>query len=308
MRGAACAGYRGLQRLRRPHTGPMRRLRAPMQPHALSPSPLWPHAPRTPSSPAVFCFENNPLVRKALEEPGAGRVLVVDAGASMRCAVLGDNLAANAQKNGWAVSSLRRVHSNVQGSHASCGSDAPRRCLQLCQLPLRLPVSHPSFWLHRASLSTAAFVTRRSSAHAIINHETTPNIRIHPTGHHCQRLHPRFRSHRHNATPGRQGARDAPAGAAGPAALHARCRTCRLCSACVGAAVTTPPPPAISLTHMHLCHTRHPLHPSSLQKSSKRDAGHRDVPVSFAGVTIKPGDWVYADADGILVAPHQLKL
>jgi regulator of ribonuclease activity A len=43
-------------------------------------------------------------VRKALEEPGAGRVLVVDAGASMRCAVLGDNLAENAQRNGWSVS------------------------------------------------------------------------------------------------------------------------------------------------------------------------------------------------------------
>jgi hypothetical protein len=37
----------------------------------------------------VKCFENNPLVRKALEEPGSGRVLVVDGGASKRCALLG---------------------------------------------------------------------------------------------------------------------------------------------------------------------------------------------------------------------------
>jgi hypothetical protein len=44
------------------------------------------------------------------------------------------------------------------------------------------------------------------------------------------------------------------------------------------------------------------------QKSSKRDPGFRDVPVSFAGVTIRPGDWVYADEDGILVSPHELKL
>ena len=50
----------------------------------------------------MLCYESNPLVRKALEEPGNGRVLVVDAGASLRCAVLGDNLAANAQRNGWA--------------------------------------------------------------------------------------------------------------------------------------------------------------------------------------------------------------
>eukprot|EP00894_Picocystis_sp_ML_P004858 jgi/Pico_ML_1/55375/g1069.t1 len=49
----------------------------------------------------VKCFENNPLVRAALEEPGNGRVLVVDGGGSLRCAVLGDNLAAMAVKNGW---------------------------------------------------------------------------------------------------------------------------------------------------------------------------------------------------------------
>ncbi len=30
-------------------------------------------------------------------------------------------------------------------------------------------------------------------------------------------------------------------------------------------------------------------------KSAKRDKGLRDVPISFAGVTVKPGDWVYAD-------------
>jgi regulator of RNase E activity RraA len=48
--------------------------------------------------------------------------------------------------------------------------------------------------------------------------------------------------------------------------------------------------------------------PLPLQKSSKRDPGLRDVPVTFAGVSIKPGDWVYADADGILVSPTPLKL
>jgi len=41
-------------------------------------------------------------------------------------------------------------------------------------------------------------------------------------------------------------------------------------------------------------------------KSSKRDPGLRDVPVSFAGVTVRPGDYVYADKDGILVSPHPL--
>lgn len=45
--------------------------------------------------------EDNSLVRRALEEPGNGRVLVVDGGGSMRCALLGDQLAALAVKNGW---------------------------------------------------------------------------------------------------------------------------------------------------------------------------------------------------------------
>ncbi|NTX64527.1 ribonuclease E activity regulator RraA [Myxococcus sp. CA051A] len=46
--------------------------------------------------------EDNSLVRKALEEPGAGRVLVVDGGGSRRCALVGDQLALLAQQNGWA--------------------------------------------------------------------------------------------------------------------------------------------------------------------------------------------------------------
>ena len=50
----------------------------------------------------VKCYENNPLVREALGEPGNGRVLVVDGGGSMRCARRGDNLAGMAVSNGWA--------------------------------------------------------------------------------------------------------------------------------------------------------------------------------------------------------------
>lgn len=50
----------------------------------------------------VKCFEDNSKVRAALEEPGDGRVLVVDGGGSDRCALLGDNLAQLAIDNGWA--------------------------------------------------------------------------------------------------------------------------------------------------------------------------------------------------------------
>lgn len=47
-------------------------------------------------------FEDNSLVRAALEQPGEGKVLVVDGGGSLRCALLGDQLADLGVKNGWA--------------------------------------------------------------------------------------------------------------------------------------------------------------------------------------------------------------
>ncbi|MCQ3830349.1 ribonuclease E activity regulator RraA [Microbulbifer elongatus] len=50
----------------------------------------------------IKCFEDNSLVRERVAEEGAGRVLVVDAGGSMRRACLGDMLAEKAAENGWA--------------------------------------------------------------------------------------------------------------------------------------------------------------------------------------------------------------
>ena len=57
----------------------------------------------------VFCgqiatvkvFEDNSLVRAALAQEGNGRVLIVDGGASMRCALVGDILAQLGKDNGW---------------------------------------------------------------------------------------------------------------------------------------------------------------------------------------------------------------
>lgn len=46
-------------------------------------------------------FEDNSLVREALGEAGAGKVLVIDGGGSLRCALVGDQLAILAHKNGW---------------------------------------------------------------------------------------------------------------------------------------------------------------------------------------------------------------
>lgn len=50
----------------------------------------------------IKCFEDNSPVKAAVDSAGAGRVLVVDGGGSLRRALLGGNLGAAAAKNGWA--------------------------------------------------------------------------------------------------------------------------------------------------------------------------------------------------------------
>ncbi|KAL6784251.1 RRAA1 [Auxenochlorella protothecoides x Auxenochlorella symbiontica] len=122
----------------------------------------------------VKCHESNPRVRAALEEEGQGRVLVVDAGGSQRCAVLGDNLAAMGARNGWAGVV---VNGCIRDSEDIAGMEIGVKALNT-----------------------------------------------------------------------------------------------------------------------------HPL------KSSKRDPGLRDVPVVVAGTLVTPGDWLYADRDGILVAPYELSM
>jgi regulator of ribonuclease activity A len=42
------------------------------------------------------------------------------------------------------------------------------------------------------------------------------------------------------------------------------------------------------------------------QRSMKRGEGERDVAVTIQGVTVRPGDWLYADEDGIVVSVKQL--
>ena len=56
------------------------------------------HGPAT----TIKVYEDNVLVRSAVEEAGNGRVLVVDGGGSLRRALLGDILAGMAADNGWA--------------------------------------------------------------------------------------------------------------------------------------------------------------------------------------------------------------
>ena len=122
----------------------------------------------------IKCFEDNSRVKSALAEPGERRVLVVDAGGSLRCAMLGDLIAASAVEQGWAGVILH-----------GCVRDRA----ELARMPL--------------GIKALASIPR---------------------------------------------------------------------------------------------------------KSERRGEGQRDIPVTFAGVRFLPGDWVYGDEDGILVAERALDL
>ncbi len=49
----------------------------------------------------LSCYEDNSLVRKLVNRPGQGRVMVIDGGGSLRRALLGDQLAIKAAEQGW---------------------------------------------------------------------------------------------------------------------------------------------------------------------------------------------------------------
>lgn len=80
----------------------------------------------------VKCFEDNSLVKAALDEPGRQRVLVVDGGGSLRRALVGGNIAAAAARNGWAGVV---VHGCVRDAAELAQSEVGIRALALVPLP-----------------------------------------------------------------------------------------------------------------------------------------------------------------------------
>ena len=80
----------------------------------------------------VKCFEDNTLVKEAVDSPGQGRVLVVDGGGSLRRALVGGNLAAAAAKNGWAGV---LVHGAVRDAAELAACDVGIRALALIPMP-----------------------------------------------------------------------------------------------------------------------------------------------------------------------------
>lgn len=49
----------------------------------------------------IKCFEDNSFIKEHAGNDGAGKVMVVDGGGSLRCALLGDMIAENAVNNNW---------------------------------------------------------------------------------------------------------------------------------------------------------------------------------------------------------------
>ncbi|WGS48479.1 ribonuclease E activity regulator RraA [Paraburkholderia sp. D15] len=113
------------------------------------------------SGPAVTLkvFEDNALVRTTLEEPGNGRVLVVDGGGSLRCALVGGNLAQIAQDNGWAGIVVNGcVRDALELNEAEVGVVALTTCPRRCgkrgggerDVPVQLPGAsvQPGEWIY----------------------------------------------------------------------------------------------------------------------------------------------------------------
>lgn len=93
----------------------------------------------------VKCFEDNSLVRETLAEDGHGKVLVVDGGGSLRCALLGDQLAELALGQGWAGIVLNGcIRDSAQIADVDIGVMAlashPRKSIKLGQGQRNLPL------------------------------------------------------------------------------------------------------------------------------------------------------------------------
>ena len=103
-------------------------------------------------------FEDNSLVRGALEEAGAGRVLVIAGGGSTHCALVGGDLGMLAGHNGWAgiiVDGCVRDAGELRGATVGIRArgTSPRRSVKRGAGDRDVPVSvggvdlAPGMWL-----------------------------------------------------------------------------------------------------------------------------------------------------------------
>jgi regulator of ribonuclease activity A len=93
----------------------------------------------------IKCFEDNTRLKEQANTRGDGRVLVVDAGGSLRCALLGDTIATEAIEHGWAGIVLYGcVRDTAELARLDLGAMAldaiPRRSLKLGEGVVGVPV------------------------------------------------------------------------------------------------------------------------------------------------------------------------
>lgn len=107
----------------------------------------------------VVTVDDNVRVKELVATPGDGRVVVVDGGGSVRHALMGGNVAATAQRNGWAGA---LIHGCVRDQHeiaevemgVKALNTSPRRPLQDGAGALDVPVVfagvifHPGEYLY----------------------------------------------------------------------------------------------------------------------------------------------------------------
>jgi hypothetical protein len=205
---------------------------------------------------------------QAFEQPGNGRVLVVDGGGSKRCALLGDNIADMAHKNGWSVSFWPGL---LHGIVALC-----RTCIA---------AAAAASMMYDLSAMATNMLQELLVCICMLQHDADVSCTLPPL------------------------AEPAPA-----PAVHTLTPVC----SCVSDVCFTWHTTTLQGAIIYGCIrdsediSKMPLGVKALGtyplKSAKRDVGLADVPVTIAGVTVEPGDWVYADKDGVLVSKEELKL
>jgi regulator of ribonuclease activity A len=94
----------------------------------------------------IRTYEDNSKVRELLESDGKGRVLVVDGGGSLKCALLGGNLAQLAEENGWSGIILNAcVRDRAELVAAKVGIKAvnhcPKKSMKMNRGDVGIPVS-----------------------------------------------------------------------------------------------------------------------------------------------------------------------
>ena len=101
----------------------------------------------------VACFEDNSLVLEQVKSPGEGRALVVDGKGSLRCSLLGDQLAATAIDNGWSAILINGCLRDVEiiapmKLVVMALASIPRKTIKAGKGNLNVPVSFAGITFH----------------------------------------------------------------------------------------------------------------------------------------------------------------